>query len=382
MSVAAIIVAGGKGERAGGDRPKQLQMLNGRPVFSWSVEVFHNHPRIDRVVLVIPTGDEQHYRDWLAQDVRLVAGGDSRTASVRNGLLAAALDDEDIVLIHDAARPGIGTDVISRLIAALKNCDAAAPALPVQDAIKRNTPDGLQNVDRDQLYRIQTPQTFHYSTIWGALSTTDASFVDDLQAVEAQGGQVELIAGSERLNKITYPGDLQRMTRTLGHGQSVTRVGTGFDVHAFEDGDGVTLCGIKIPHDQSLQGHSDADVAWHALTDAILGAAALGDIGDHFPPSETAWKNADSAIFLREAVQLVRAKGLNITNCDVTIICEAPKVKPHRTTMRERTAETLGISLDQVSIKATTTEGLGFAGRREGIAAQASVVLSSARGQD
>ena len=378
MSVAAIIVAGGKGERAGGDTPKQLQPLGARPVFAWSVEAFRKHARVDLIVLVIPQGENAHYQAWIDDDVILVSGGASRTSSVRNGLQAVDLQADDIVLIHDAARPGIGADTISRLIETIANSDAAAPALPVQDAIKRDTPTGLQTVDRDGLYRIQTPQTFRFATIWNALEVTDTTFVDDLQAVEAQGGKVDLIVGTERLNKITYPGDLQRMSKLLTGHTARPRVGTGFDVHAFEPGTNVTLCGVDIPHTATLKGHSDADVAWHALTDAILGAAALGDIGDHFPPSEAQWKNADSAIFLRGAAALVRARGYDIVNCDVTVICEAPKVKPHREAMRARTAEVLGLEIEQVSVKATTTEGLGFTGRGEGIAAQASAVLSAA----
>ena len=230
-------------------------------------------------------------------------------------------------------------------------------------------------MSRDALFRVQTPQAFRYGAITMALAEAGDDLVDDLAAVEAQGIEVKLVRGTDRLHKITYPEDFDMVSRLMVPPAGQVRIGKGFDVHAFEPGDHVTLCGIKIPHSARLKGHSDADAAWHALTDAILGAAALGDIGDHFLPSDDRWKDADSGIFLKEAQRLVSEQGLAIGNCDITVICEAPKVKPHREDMRARTAELLNLPLDAVSVKATTTEGLGFTGRREGIAAEAVVTL-------
>lgn len=373
MKVAAIIVAGGQGTRAGGDLPKQLQSLGRKPVYQWSVDTCLNSEDIDQIVLVRPEHDAERY-PMRPEDVQVCAGGETRSASVRAGLAACDLDDGDIVLIHDAARPGLDSATIKALVHALSDADAAAPALPVADALKRQSETSFSNVDRSGLYRVQTPQAFRFGMIKRALSS-DTDLVDDLAAIEAIDGRITLIQGNERLSKITYAEDFERLERLLMPILPV-RVGTGFDVHAFEPGDQVTLCGVAIPHTQKLSGHSDADVAWHALTDAILGAAALGDIGDHFPPSDPQWSGADSAIFLKAAVELAERSGFQLSSCDLTVICEAPKVKPHREAMRVRTAEITGLPLSAISVKATTTEGLGFTGRREGIAAQASAVLS------
>tara|TARA_R110002126_G_scaffold7368_4_gene36249 strand:- start:13 stop:918 length:906 start_codon:yes stop_codon:yes gene_type:complete len=294
---------------------------------------------------------------------------------VRNGLAALDLPSDTPVLIHDAARPGLSQDMITSLLAALDRTDAVAPALPVSDALKALKDGQMVTVPRDGLSRVQTPQAFRLGAIRKALDAAAADLVDDLAAMEATGARVELISGDERLHKITFPEDFDMVARLLSPSVSVPRVGKGFDVHAFEPGDHVTLCGVAIPHDRKLKGHSDADAAWHALTDAILGAVALGDIGDHFPPSDDRWKNADSAIFLKESVRLAEAEGYALASCDITVICEAPKVKPHREAMRQRTAELLCLPLQAVSVKATTTEGLGFTGRREGIAAEAIAVL-------
>ncbi len=375
MRVAAIIVAAGRGERAGGRRPKQLQPLGGKPVFEWSLEAFRAHPQVDQIVLVIPADDLPSYQHALSDTVTYVAGGETRTASVKAGLQACDLAGTDLVMIHDAARPGLTETIISDLIAATNTADAAAPALLVPDALKRQTDSQLTNVSREALYRVQTPQCFKYGAISQALAQAE-DLVDDLAAIEAQNGTVTLTEGSERLAKITYPDDLNRLETLLMPTQSAPRFGTGYDVHAFEPGDAVTLCGVSIKHDQKLSGHSDADVAWHALTDAILGAAALGDIGDHFPPSDPQWKGAASELFLKHAVEQAAAAGWALSSCDVTVICEAPKVKPHREAMRAETARITGLDLNAVSVKATTTEGLGFTGRREGIAAQASAVLT------
>jgi len=375
MPVAAVIVAAGRGVRAGGDRPKQLQTLAGKPVIQWSVDAFETHAEVSQTILVVPADDEATYRAILGDTCDIVAGGETRTDSVKAGLAACRIAEDDLVMIHDAARPGLSHGLISDLIEAAQNADGVAPALPVADALKRETGDQLTSVNRDGLYRVQTPQVFRLGLIRTALSQSDA-MVDDLAAIEATKGKVLLIKGSEHLAKITYPDDLKRIETLLMSSTGTPRFGTGFDVHAFEPGDAVTLCGVSIPHDQKLSGHSDADVAWHALTDAILGAAALGDIGDHFPPSDPQWKGAASEVFLRHAVKIAAEAGWAVTSCDLTIICEAPKVKPHRDAMRDATAKITGLSLDAVSVKATTTEGLGFTGRREGIAAQASAVLT------
>ena len=381
MGTKAIIVAAGKGERAGGKVPKQRRQLAGKPVFRWSLDTFLAHDSVDTCVLVVPPQDEHIYRELNPDTVIITAGGDSRTGSVLAGLTAANASDEDIVLIHDAARPGLTEPIISNLIAALSNADAAAPALPVADALKRQTGDQVENVDRTNLFRVQTPQAFRFAAISEALAA-GPNYVDDLAAIEAQNGRVVLIDGQERLSKITFAEDHQRMEAMLRPAPLPPRFGSGYDVHALEPGSHVILCGVTIPHTHSLVGHSDADVAWHALTDAILGAAALGDIGDHFPPSDPKWKGAASEVFLQHAVRIAADHGWQLSSCDLTIICEAPKVKPHREAMRQRTAEITGLPLDAVSIKATTTEGLGFTGRREGIAAQASAVLAPATAAD
>tara|TARA_R110000787_G_scaffold47716_7_gene115571 strand:+ start:15802 stop:16944 length:1143 start_codon:yes stop_codon:yes gene_type:complete len=369
---AAIIVAGGKGSRSGRAAPKQYERLLGRQVLDWSIEAFRAHPGVGPIVVVTPADSAPD--EW-GKGVVSVTGGATRTQSVRNGLAALDLPSDTPVLIHDAARPGLSQDMITSLLAALDRTDAVAPALPVSDALKALKDGQMVTVPRDGLSRVQTPQAFRLGAIRKALDAAAADLVDDLAAMEATGARVELISGDERLHKITFPEDFDMVARLLSPCVSVPRVGKGFDVHAFEPGDHVTLCGVAIPHDRKLKGHSDADAAWHALTDAILGAVALGDIGDHFPPSDDRWKNADSAIFLKESVRLAEAEGYALASCDITVICEAPKVKPHREAMRQRTAELLCLPLQAVSVKATTTEGLGFTGRREGIAAEAIAVL-------
>jgi 2-C-methyl-D-erythritol 4-phosphate cytidylyltransferase/2-C-methyl-D-erythritol 2,4-cyclodiphosphate synthase len=373
--VAVLIVAGGKGLRAGAEAPKQWQALLGRRVVDWSIDAFSRHPAVTNIVVV---ASEDVGAPGAGQRFSRAEPGATRTQSVLSGLAALDLPDEAKVLIHDAARPGIDEVTINALIDALDVSDAAAPALPVPDALKTEKEGRLKSVDRIGLYRVQTPQAFRLGAIRSALATAGPDLVDDLAAVEAAGARVTLVAGSLRLSKITYPEDFDMMSRLLAP-TGAPRVGKGFDVHEFEAGDHVTLCGVHIPHVAKLKGHSDADAGWHALTDAILGAVALGDIGDHFPPSDPRWKNADSGIFLKHAQTLAEAKGYRIDNCDITVICEAPKVKPHREAMRARTAELLGLPLDAVSVKATTTEGLGFTGRREGIAAEAIAVLMPRR---
>lgn len=376
MTVGAVLVAGGSGQRAGGDVPKQLRPLLGRAVFGWSLSALMGHPRIGPVVLVVPAGSRAAYDVAADPALRVVEGGESRSQSVRRGLAALALDPDDLVLIHDAARPGLQAADIDALLEALQTWDAAAPGLAVSDALKRCAGGTMQSVPRESLFRVQTPQAFRFGQITAALSGAEAGLVDDLAAVEHLGARVHLTEGRARLSKLTYAGDFETMTRLLRPHPMLPRVGTGYDVHAFEAGDHVTLCGCRIPHTAGLAGHSDADVAWHALTDAIFGALALGDLGDHFPPSDPRWKGADSAVFLTEALRLIDARGYRLESCDLTLICEAPKVKPHRAAMIARTADVTGLPADRISVKATTTEGLGFTGRREGIAAQAIAMLS------
>lgn len=375
MKVHGIIVAAGSGSRAGRSVPKQFEMLAGKPLYKWSTDLFLHHPKICRTVIVLPPSADKFLGTELEDTNALVAtGGATRSASVLSGLNALDAADDDIVLIHDAARPGLTSEIVDSLIAALEEADAVAPALPVNDALKRRTAASFEDVSREALYRVQTPQAFKAGLIRAALEQRTEDYVDDLAAVEAAGARIELTPGQERLHKLTYESDFA-LLETILTGDRM-RIGSGFDVHALEEGNGVTLCGVFIPHTHSLSGHSDADVGWHALTDAVFGALALGDLGDHFPPSDDKWKGADSAIFLQHAIRLAAEQGWHLVNCDITLICETPKVKPHRLVMRQRTAEVTALALDSVSIKATTTEGLGFAGRREGIAAQAIVMLS------
>lgn len=378
----AIIVAAGRGSRAGGDVPKQFRMFLGKPVLAWSAEVFQAHDRIDRLVIVYPEGGDPEALGLNGLADILIEGGSTRSASVANALKAVAdCPPETPVLIHDAARPGLSGEMIDALLDALETADAAAPALVISDAVKDKRPDGaLKTVERETLRRVQTPQVFAYGDISKALGQSGAAFVDDLEAIEALGKTVALIAGHAHLGKITYEEDFKIMARLLGPDLTqatsrAPRMGTGYDVHQFGPGDHVTLCGVKIAHTHGLVGHSDADIGWHALTDAILGAIAKGDIGDHFPPSDPQWKNADSGHFLAHAQKLAHDAGYAIANVDITLICEAPKIKPHREAMRARTSALLGLPLDAVSVKATTTEGLGFTGRSEGMAGQASAVL-------
>jgi 2-C-methyl-D-erythritol 4-phosphate cytidylyltransferase/2-C-methyl-D-erythritol 2,4-cyclodiphosphate synthase len=305
--------------------------------------------------------------------IRIVAGGAVRTESVRSGLEALKGLDLSKVLIHDAARPGLTPSVIRELILALDTADAAAPALPVTDALK-DCREAVKSISREGLVQVQTPQAFRFDVIANAIAGAVDPAVDDLALVEASGARVVLTPGRAELMKITYPEDMAIAEKLIAG--PAMRVGTGFDVHGFVAGDAVTICGVSIPYTKKLEGHSDADVGWHALTDAILGAAALGDIGDHFPPSDSKWKGAASILFLQHAAKLAADRGLRVVNADITLMCEKPKIAPHREAMRARTAEALGILLDAISIKATTTEKLGFIGREEGIAAQAVVLLS------
>lgn len=380
--ISVLIVAAGTGERAGGHIPKQYREIDGRSIIYHTVAAFRAVDDTLPVQLVINPDDRDLYDSALAGlDLpEPVAGGETRQASVLNGLNHLARNGFNRVLIHDAARPFVSPDEINAVLRALDDGAAGAlPVLPVSDTVKYSK-DGLhvdQTKDRDGLYRALTPQGFDLRQLLSAYdSTTGLAATDDASIAEAAGLDVRMVAGSESNFKITRPEDFEKAESFLMQKQSDIRVGSGFDVHKFSDGDHLFLCGVKIPHSQALAGHSDADVALHAMTDAILGAIGAGDIGDHFPPSDPQWGGASSDRFLRHACDLVHALSGNIRHLDVTIICEAPKVGPHKATMKARVAEILDVHPDRISVKATTTEKLGFTGRGEGIAAQATATIA------
>lgn len=377
----ALIVAAGRGQRLPGDRPKQYRQLAGRPVLRWSVEALLNHPAVDQVQIVYNQDDETLYQDTVA-GLALpppVVGGETRQESVRLGLAAIAnsASPQTKILIHDGARPIVPASLIDRVVSALDENMAVIPTLPVNDTLKRGADDTIvATVDRTDLWRAQTPQGFRLDVIRDSHNNTQhETFTDDAAVAEANGIEAKMVSGMEENIKITTEDDLARVNRWLS-GASETRVGSGFDVHRFGPGNGVKLAGVSITHNQSLVGHSDADVVLHAVTDAILGAVGAGDIGEHFPPSDPKWQDADSRQFLLHAVEMMTARNGRITHIDVTIICERPKISPHRKSMIDSLAGILGLSPDRVSIKATTTEKLGFTGRGEGIAAQAVATLS------
>lgn len=370
MTTTALIVAAGKGERLGGGVPKQYRMLGGKPVLRWAVEALIDHPAIRSTRVVIGKGQrEQASQAIEGLDVGdLIEGGGERADSVRNGLAAV---EGDAILIHDAARPFCPADVVDRLLAPLEFFEGATPVLPIGDTVARASDRLADLVERSNLVRVQTPQAFRLEALrsayaqWQTIAPTDETTV-----LRAAGMEVAAVAGDLSLEKLTTPADFERAEQWLAS-RMIPRTGMGFDVHAFAGEGPVMLGGIAVPHNRGLAGHSDADVVLHALTDALLGAGGLGDIGEHFPPSDPQWKGASSDRFLRHAIDLLRDRGAVIDHLDCTIIAEEPKVGPYRAAMRARVAEIAGLGLDQVSIKATTTERLGFTGRREGIAAQA-----------
>lgn len=374
MRTAAIVVAAGKGLRTGGAVPKQFVAWRGKPLVRHSVEALAM-AGITPIVIAIPEGWDDVAAASVAgiAGVQFVHGGATRQESVKRALEALEHVAPQTVLIHDAARPVLPRAVIDGLLRALASGPAAIPVLPVVDSMVRGTSGfRAETVARDELYRVQTPQGFDYSAILEAHRRWQGPFDagDDAQVADAAGMQVTLTAGDEDLRKVTFAADLQEPSMNRP-----PRTGMGFDVHRLVEGEDLWLCGVKIPHDKGLSGHSDADVAIHALVDALLGAIAAGDIGDHFPPSDPQWKGASSDRFLAHAAQLVVKDGYRIANVDVTIICEAPKIGPHKFVMREALAGILGIDLAAVSVKATTTERLGLTGRGEGIAAQAVVTV-------
>ena len=372
---AAIIVAAGKGTRAGGSVPKQFAPWRSKPLLRHSVDALIARG-CELIILVVPEGMHDLALEAAGIDHSILAidGGNTRQKSVRNGLEMLTAFDFEHVLIHDAARPDLPGEVIDRLLKALENTKGAIPVLPVVDSIAVADGDAMSGkADREVLRRVQTPQAFRFSDILAAhrdwKGELDAG--DDAQVLMASGGEVALVPGDERLKKITFAEDLvSRMSNF--------RVGQGFDVHRLVSGEELWLCGLKIDHDKGLAGHSDADVALHAVVDALLGAIGAGDIGTHFPPSDPQWKGAASPRFVEHAVALVSAAGYDIGNVDLTLICEAPKVGPHREAMRVKLAELLSVDVERVSVKATTTERLGFTGRGEGIAAQAIASLTRA----
>lgn len=369
----ALIVAAGSGSRAGGAQPKQFRLVRGKPMLWHSYAALAAHPDIDQVYVAIGAGQETEAAAVLAglNDPIIVQGGSTRRESVHLGLKAIAAHKAiDQVLIHDAARPFLSSKVIDDLLDALLHAPGAVPALPVVDSLSRGTDILSETVERENLWRIQTPQAFAFQNIYAAHQTwTGAEPTDDARMLMAQGSDVRIVPGAEALNKFTFSSDF------AGNNMPSFRSGNGFDVHRLVTDAELWLCGVQIPHDKGLEGHSDADVAMHALTDAILGAIAQGDIGDHFPPSDPQWRGASSDRFLAHATELARADGFELSNADVTIICEQPKIGPFRAKMRERLAEIMSVDVDRISVKATTTEMLGFTGRGEGIAAQATATF-------
>ena len=366
---AALVLAAGSGARAGEGGPKQYRQLGGKPMLRLAVEAFARHPSVGPITVVVAGEDRQRATEILAGlPVTLCGGGATRQESVRLGLASLAAISPDHVLIHDAARPLVPAGMIDRVLDALRDAPGVCPALPVVDSLRRGDAFIEGETSRDGLWRVQTPQGFDFPSIVAAHAIADEGATDDAEVLRAAGHQVRIVPGDERAMKITHAADFRAAERLLDH---ATVTGSGFDVHRFGAGDHVWLCGLRIPYGRGLVGHSDADVGLHALTDAILGAIGDGDIGTHFPPTDARWRGASSDRFLAHAAELVTAAGGRILHCDITLICEAPKLSPHRAAMVQRVGEILHAHAPLISIKATTTEGLGFTGRSEGIAAQA-----------
>jgi 2-C-methyl-D-erythritol 4-phosphate cytidylyltransferase/2-C-methyl-D-erythritol 2,4-cyclodiphosphate synthase len=372
--IAQILVAAGKGARIGGETPKQYRLLGGKAVLLRTIEATLTETRIDETIIVVAEGDA-YISDIIKsfKNIRTVTGGATRTASVKAGLKALADNSPDYVLIHDGARPFVPREVIAGVIEALGNSPAAAPALPIADALKSLAGE---SVDREQLRRVQTPQGFHFGEIWKAFSALpdDASLADDIEVAQAAGLNIAFTKGDPNNFKVTYPEDFAKAEAMLNT-ETYIATGSGFDVHRYAEGDILWLCGVPIECGYTLLGHSDADAGLHALTDAILGAISHGDIGDHFSPDDPQWKGVSSDKFLLYAMEQTAQRGGLLQHVDVTLICEKPKIKPHREVMRARIAELCALPLTRVSVKATTTERLGFTGREEGLAAQATATI-------
>ncbi len=374
MTTAAIIVAAGRGIRAGGDIPKQWQTLVDRPVAAFAMDRFASHPAITQLIVVLNPDDIPTDLWPRTPTATIVEGGETRGASVLAGLNATT-DDITKVLIHDAARPLVTEALIDRVLAALETNEGAAPAVAVTDTLWHGADGKVQGVqDRGGLYRAQTPQGFHLAPLLAAFAASTGQETDDVAVARAAGLDVTIVAGDEDNIKITTPADFDRAAKLMRQSMDI-RVGNGYDVHRFGEGDHVWLCGVEIPHTRSLQGHSDADVGMHAVTDAIYGALGKGDIGVHFPPSDPQWKGAASHIFLEHAVALAASQGFTIGNVDCTLVCEFPKVGPHQDAMKAVMGAYMGLESDRISVKATTSEKLGFTGREEGIASIATVTL-------
>lgn len=381
MRTAALIVAAGRGTRAGGALPKQWQTIAGRRVADWTLDAFASHPGIDHIVMVINPADAA----LAPKGVETTAGGATRAQSVLAGLQALQGKGIDRVLIHDVARACVSHQVIDGVLAALSSHPGAAPGLEITDALWRGAATGqpiTATVSRQGLFRAQTPQGFHFAQILAAHQMHQGDAADDVEVARAAGLSVVITQGCAQNLKITRPADFQRAAQILEQEHRLPmpalpdiRLGNGYDVHAFGPGDHVTLCGVALPYGRALMGHSDADVGMHAITDAIYGALAQGDIGRHFPPSDPQWKGADSAIFLAHAVKLAAEMGYGIGNIDCTLVCEQPKIGPHADAMQARLAQIMGIAPQRISVKATTSERLGFTGREEGIAALATATL-------
>ncbi|MCG6903603.1 MAG: bifunctional 2-C-methyl-D-erythritol 4-phosphate cytidylyltransferase/2-C-methyl-D-erythritol 2,4-cyclodiphosphate synthase [Rhodobacter sp.] len=370
---AVIIVAAGTGTRAGGALAKQWCLLGGRTMADRTLDAFRTAPGIDRIVLVLHPDEMARARDY--PDVLAVAGGGSRDASVRAGLAALCGQNVTRVLIHDVARPLVSQRIIADVLAALDACDGAAPAVAVSDALWQGSDGQVTGTQsREGLFRAQTPQGFGFDAILAAHLAHPGGAADDVEVARAAGLRVAIVPGEERNLKITHAQDFRRAEAMMEQAVDI-RLGNGFDVHRFGPGDHVVLCGVRLAHGRGLQGHSDADVGMHAVTDAIYGALAQGDIGRHFPPDDPQWKGADSAHFLRHAVGLAGALGFAICNVDLTLICEHPKIGPHAGEMQSTLANLMEIDPGRISIKATTSERLGFTGREEGIAALATATV-------
>jgi 2-C-methyl-D-erythritol 4-phosphate cytidylyltransferase/2-C-methyl-D-erythritol 2,4-cyclodiphosphate synthase len=397
LSVVALIVAAGRGARMGAPTPKQFLDLGGRMVLSRAIAAFAAHPLVDRLMVVIHGDDAGRLADALAQlppemaaRVTSCTGGDSRQQSVHHGLEALAgtgVAGDALVLIHDAARPFVGESLITRAIAAGRAADGAIPVLPVVDTVAEVAADGALagNPDRARLRTVQTPQVFRLDAIVtahrAAAEAGRSDFTDDAGLIRWRGGKVATFAGCPKAFKLTTPEDVARADRLIGAARTDIRTATGYDVHAFGPGDHIMLGGVRIAHERGVVGHSDADVLLHALTDALLGCIADGDIGVHFPPSDMRWKGAASRVFLAEAVRRVTALGGEIRHLDGSIVAEAPKVGPHREAIRATIADIAGIDVGRVGLKATTSEKLGFTGRREGIAALATATIALPKGR-
>jgi 2-C-methyl-D-erythritol 4-phosphate cytidylyltransferase / 2-C-methyl-D-erythritol 2,4-cyclodiphosphate synthase len=382
MTVAAVIVAGGSGLRAGGEKPKQYQLIGGRPVIRWTLEAFLSHPAIGFVQTVIGEGHEKLF-GWAAKGLNIappVVGGTSRQDSCRIGVEACRTMLPAKILIHDAARPFVTHTVIDNVIAELDRADAVIPGLPVADTMKF-APGGVieRTVDRGSMWFVQTPQGFSYDKIRDAhlraVHEARDGFTDDAAVAEFAGMPVRIVQGDQANKKLTTAFDVETANKELSARLFIEkpdiRTAQGIDFHVFAKGNGVTLCGVSIPHTQKLKGHSDADVALHAITDAILGTIGEGDIGTHFPPSDAQWKGAASSIFIAKALELLKARGGMLANVDVTILAEAPRIGPHVQAMKESLRDMLGITEDRIAIKATTTEKMGAIGRGEGMSAHA-----------